>query len=160
MNWIWLTYEQRTEFDWHMIHSFASLICVMWYEQLHSENRICCSYQSIFTFDFWFVLMNVVSWHRNAPPVNWNWIHARFHVLVIWIQSSRVSVSNKNKSNLIYQVSFICQSKLVLIWYQVQFFVHMSIKINSYVNLTQKCTSCELKLNSCAFSCTRDLNSI
>ena len=136
------------------MHSFASLIRVMWCEWLHSENRICHSHQSIFTFDFWFVFMNAVSWHRNAPPVNSNCIHVRFHVLVIWIQSSRVSVSRNNIHE--YKSEVKCENWLIwttnsVLWmqlfishhtnersewvqlnkYQIQFFVHMSIKSSS-----------------------------
>ena len=92
-------------------------------------------------------------WHRNAPPVNWNWIHVRFHVLVIWIQSSRVSVSGNNIHE--YKSEVKCENWLIwttnsVLWmqlfishhtnersewvqlnkYQIQFFVHMSIKFD------------------------------
>ena len=92
-------------------------------------------------------------WHRNAPPVNWNWIHVRFHVLVIWIQSSRVSVSRNNIHE--YKSEVKCENWLIwttnsVLWmqlfishhtnersewvqlnkYQIQFFVHMSIKFD------------------------------
>ena len=99
-------------------------------------------------------------WHRNAPPVNWNWIHVRFHVLVIWIQSSCVSVSRNNIHE--YKSEVKCENWLIwttnsVLWmqlfishhtnersewvqlnkYQIQFFVHMSIKFSSYVNQIQ-----------------------
>ena len=83
-------------------------------------------------------------WHRNAPPVNWNWIHVRFHVLVIWIQSSRVSVSRNNIHECKSEVK--CENWLIwttnsVLWMQLfishhtnersEWVNHMSIKINS-----------------------------
>ena len=144
-NWTWLTYEELnlidiwTKLDWHMIHSFASLICVMWYEQLHSANRICCSYQSIFTFDFWFAFMNVVSWHRNIPPVNSNSIHVCFHVLVIWIQSSRVSVTRNNIHE--YKSEVKCENWLIwttnsVLWMQL-FISHHTNERSEWVQLNK-----------------------
>jgi hypothetical protein len=89
-------------------------------------------------------------WHRNAPPVNWNWIHVRFHVLVIWIQSSRVSVSRNNIHECKSEVK--CENWLIwttnsVLWMQLfishhtnersEWVNHMSIKFNSYVNQIQ-----------------------
>ena len=99
-------------------------------------------------------LIHMSIWHRNAPPVNWNWIHVRFHVLMIWIQSSRVSVSRNNIHE--YKSEVKCENWLIwttnsVLWmqlfishhtnersewvqlnkYQIQFFVHMSIKSSS-----------------------------
>ena len=83
-------------------------------------------------------------WHRNAPPVNWNWIHVRFHVLVIWIQSSRVSVSRNNIHE--YKSEVKCENWLIwttnsVLWMQLfishhtnersEWVNHMSIKISS-----------------------------
>ena len=89
-------------------------------------------------------------WHRNAPPVNWNWIHVRFHVLVIWIQSSRVSVSRNNIHE--YKSEVKCENWLIwttnsVLWMQLfishhtnersEWVNHMSIKFSSYVNQVQ-----------------------
>jgi len=87
-------------------------------------------------------------WHRNAPPVNWNWIHVRFHVLVIWIQSSRVSVSRNGIH--VYKSEVKCENWLIwttnsVLWMQLfishhtnersEWVNHISIKFSSYISI-------------------------
>ena len=96
------------------------------------------------------ILVHMSIWHRNIPPVNSNSIHVRFHVLVIWIQSSRVSVSRNNIHECKSEVK--CENWLIwttnsVLWMQLfishhtnersEWVNHMSIKFSSYVNQIQ-----------------------
>ena len=96
------------------------------------------------------ILVHMSIWHRNIHPVNSNSIHVRFHVLVIWIQSSRVSVSRNNIHE--YKSEVKCENWLIwttnsVLWMQLfishhtnersEWVNHMSIKFSSYVNQIQ-----------------------